>query len=63
MWTKITCWKYERVQGRYASDLTDAEWALLGPHVPSALVLGRTRTRDPREVVNAILYLLRAGCP
>ncbi len=49
--------------GRYASDLSDAEWALLEPHMPPARALGRPRTTDPREVVNAILYLLRAGCP
>jgi hypothetical protein len=27
MWTEITRPKYERVGQRYASDVTDAEWA------------------------------------
>jgi hypothetical protein len=29
MWTEITRRKYEREGPRYASDLTDAEWALI----------------------------------
>src|ERR1700719_3615848 len=29
MWTEITRRKYEREGQRYASDLTDAEWALI----------------------------------
>ena len=28
MWTEITRRKYERAGQRYASDVTDAEWAL-----------------------------------
>ena len=63
MWTEITRPNYERGGLRYASDLTDAEWTLIEPHIPLARALGRPRTTDPREVVNAILYLLRAGCP
>jgi hypothetical protein len=30
MWTEITRPKYEREEQRYASDLTDAEWAVIG---------------------------------
>jgi transposase len=45
----------------YPSDLTDAQWALLAPHLPSSFG-GRPRTTDLRDVVNAILYLLRTGC-
>lgn len=63
MWTEITRPKYERDGQRYASDLTDAEWALIAPFMPPAKALGRPRTTLLREVVNAILYLLRAGCP
>ena len=29
MWTEITRRKYEREGQRYASDVTDAEWALI----------------------------------
>ncbi len=63
MWTEITRPKYERDGLRYASDLTSAEWNLIEPHRPPAKAVGRPRTTDLREVVNAILYVLRSGCP
>ena len=46
----------------YLSDLTDAEWAILEPLIPPAKPGGRKRSVDIREVINAILYLLRTGC-
>ncbi len=46
---------------RYPTDLTDRQWALVAPHVPPARPGGRPRTADTREVVNAILYVLRNG--
>lgn len=46
----------------YPTDLTDAQWALLEPLLPAAKPGGRPRSADLREVVNAILYLLRTGC-
>ena len=46
----------------YPSDLTDAQWALLQPLIPPAKPGGRPRSVDMREIVNAILYLLRTGC-
>jgi transposase len=46
----------------YATDLTDAEWALLAPFIPPAQPGGRPRTTDMREVLDAIFYLLRGGC-
>jgi transposase len=45
MWTEITRRKYEREGQRYASDLTDAEWALIEPLIPAAKRLGPA-TRD-----------------
>ena len=63
MWTEITRPKYEREGLRYASDLTDREWEMIAPFLPPAKAVGRPRTTDPREVVNAILYLLGSGCP
>jgi len=63
MWTEITRPKYDRAGLRYASDLTDAEWRIIEPHMPPPRALGRPRTTDVREVVNAILYALRSGCP
>jgi putative transposase len=46
----------------YPSDLTDAEWAVLAPLVPPPKPGGRPPTHDRREIVNAILYVLRTGC-
>src|SRR5262245_35966579 len=45
----------------YPSDLTDAQWELVRPLIP-VYTLGRPREVKMREVVNAILYLDRAGC-
>ena len=47
---------------RYATDLTDAQWEILRELLPLAPGGGRPRTTDFREVVNAILYVLRTGC-
>jgi transposase len=44
VWTKITRPKYERSGQRYASDLTDAEWAVIEPHMPAPKPLGRPRS-------------------
>ncbi len=55
-WTETTRPKYERKSERYQSDLTDAEWALL-----SILFSGSPRKWPLREIVNAILYMLRTG--
>ncbi len=62
MWTKITRPKYERAGQRYASDLTDAEWAVIESHLPAPKPLGRPRGTDLRAVVDAILYMARSGC-
>src|ERR1044071_2583226 len=45
----------------YPSDITDAQWALIEPHLP-VYPGGRTRKTDLRDVVDAIFYLLRTGC-
>jgi transposase len=45
----------------YPSDVTDEQWALIEPHLP-VYPGGRPRTTDLRDVVDAILYLLRTGC-
>src|SRR4051794_31096262 len=46
----------------YPSDLTDEQWALIEPHLPDAPGGGRPRKTDPRDVLDAILYILRTGC-
>ena len=61
-WTKITRVKYQRNRLRYASDLTDREWALIVRQMPPRQWLGRPRTVDLREVVQAIFYILSTGC-
>ena len=61
-WTEITRRKYRRDGLRYASDLTDAEWALIEPLLPPASPLGRPRETDLRSVMNAILYIGSTGC-
>ena len=46
---------------RYPTDLTDRQWELVGPLLPEPGVGGRPLTHPRREVVNAILYHVRAG--
>jgi putative transposase len=46
----------------YSTDLTDSQWATLEPMIPDAAPGGRPRKADKRELVEAILYILRAGC-
>jgi transposase len=62
VWTKITRPKYERSGPRYASDLSDAEWAVIEPHMPATKHLGRPRETDLRTVLDGILYIARTGC-
>ena len=45
----------------YASDLNDAEWALLAPLVPRSHPAGRRQTYPLRRIVDAVFYLLRTG--
>jgi putative transposase len=45
----------------YASDLNDAEWALLEPLVPRRHPAGRRQIYPLRRIVDAIFYLLRTG--
>jgi len=46
----------------YPSDLTNSQWAVIEPMIPDAAPGGRPRRAPKREVVEAILYFLRAGC-
>jgi transposase len=63
MWTEVHRKTYRREEGRFPSDLRDAEWAGLAPLIPPASPGGRPRKTDMRAAMNAILYLLRTGCP
>src|SRR3954465_1098362 len=46
----------------YPTDLSDAEWNYLEPHMPAPNGHGRPRTHSLREILNAIFYVLRSGC-
>src|SRR5579871_595479 len=61
-WTEITRCEYRRDGLRYASDMTDAEWALIARWLPPRRRLGRPRTSDLRRVIEAVLYVLATGC-
>jgi transposase len=62
-WTASARRQYARPAARYATDLTDAEFTLVAPHLPAPSRIGRPREVDLREVLDAIFYLLRTGCP
>jgi hypothetical protein len=55
MRTPTTHWHHSRTGLRYASDLTDAEWALLEPPLPR-----RSRPGDIRRLAAATLALADA---
>ncbi len=47
----------------YDSDITQKQWELIKPLIPPAKPGGRRRTTNVYEVLNAVLYLLKTGCP
>lgn len=61
-WTEAARREHARRRPRYASDVSDREWALIVPFLPPARRQGRPRKTDLREVVNAILYMASTGC-
>ena len=63
MWTDEHRAAHEQVGAGFPSDLTDLEWERLEPLIPAAKPGGRPRETDMRQAMNAILYLLRTGCP
>jgi transposase len=62
MWTRQNRGRYDRSHLRYDSDLSDEEWAEIGPLVPPARPGGNKRSVDIREVVNGVMYILSTGC-
>ena len=63
MWTDITREQFARKGLRLPSDLTDAEWAVLEPLLPARSHRGRPPVWSYRDIVEALLYLLRGGLP
>src|ERR1700687_2235436 len=62
MWTSKNRGRYDRSRLRYPSDLTDDEWALVGPLIPLAKRGGKRRHVVVREFVNGLMYILSTGC-
>ncbi len=46
----------------YPTDLSDAEWGRLEPHLPAPKATGRPRVYPLREILNAVFYVVRSGC-
>lgn len=63
MWTDTTRAQFARSGLRLPSDLTDAEWAVLKPLLPRRSQRGRPPVWSYRQIVEALLYLLRGGLP
>jgi transposase len=61
-WNEADREKYAVVREGYATDLSDAEFALIEPLLPPPKRFGRKPT-DARAIVDALFYLIRAGCP
>jgi len=61
-WDETDRVKYAVIRERYASDLSDEEFALVQPLLPVRKPSGR-RPTDPRVILDAMFYLIRAGCP
>jgi transposase len=62
MWTPETRSQHDRKGLRYTHDLTDQEWAQVGPLIPPAKRGGNKRTVDVREILNGLMYILGTGC-
>ena len=63
MWTPTTRQHHNRPVTRYQTDLTDAEWRVIAPHLPQPCATGRPRAWPMPEIINGIFYVMRAGCP
>ena len=69
MWTTENRIRYDRIKRRYPSDLTDEEWAVIGPLIPRAKRGGNKRTSSrPRRgartacAVQRIHHALYVAC-
>ncbi len=47
----------------YPIDLSDAKWACLEPHLSIPKAIGRPPIHNQREILDAVFYVLRSGCP
>ncbi len=51
-----------RMRRPYPTDLSDAEWNHIAPHLPAPEGHGRPRTHDLLEILIAVFYVLKSGC-
>jgi transposase len=51
------------LQRAYPSTLTDKQWEVLEPLIPPLSPEAVYHKHERRAIVNAILYVLRSGCP
>jgi putative transposase len=42
---------------------SDSQWTHIEPLVPAPKHRGRQKIHSPREILNAVFYILRSGCP
>ena len=61
-WNEADRAKYDVIRARYSSDMSPAEFALVGPLLPPAKRRGPKQT-DPQAILNALFYMIRCGCP
>jgi transposase len=47
----------------YDTDISDDEWAFVAPYLTLLPEHARQRRHDLREVLNALRWMIRAGCP
>ncbi len=47
---------------RYQTDLTDARWEMLEPHLPVPKPGGRPRLHSIREILDSVFWVVRGGC-
>jgi len=61
-WTETARREHARRGLRYASDCTDAEWAVVAPLLTPTSKVGRPRKHKGRDLWNAIQYIAATGC-
>jgi putative transposase len=49
-------------RGAYPTDLSDAEFDCLAPHLPTPKPCGRPWVHTRREILDAVFYVVRTGC-
>jgi putative transposase len=66
MWTQEQRSKHKvkrsSMRRGYPTDVKDEEWRLIAPLLPGTARTGRPRKTDLRAVINALRYMVRAGC-